>query len=86
VWSVERRRILRAYGADIVITPADHGMAGAVASAESIVARTERAFMPRQFENAANPDVHARITARERSSTPCRISLRSSRGSGRAAR
>ena len=40
-------------------------MAGAVASAESIVARTERAFMPRQFENAANPDVHARITARE---------------------
>ena len=63
--SVERRRILRAYGADIVITEADQGMAGAVAMAESIVARTERAFMPRQFENAANPDVHARTTARE---------------------
>jgi cysteine synthase A len=63
--SVERRRILRAYGADIVITQADQGMAGAVASAESIVARTERAFMPRQFENAANPEVHARTTARE---------------------
>jgi cysteine synthase A len=63
--SVERRRILRAYGADIVITEADQGMAGAVATAESIVARTERAFMPRQFENAANPDVHARTTARE---------------------
>jgi cysteine synthase A len=63
--SVERRRMLRAYGADIVITPADQGMAGAVASAEAIVARTERAFMPRQFENAANPDVHARTTARE---------------------
>lgn len=63
--SVERRRILRAYGADIVITPADQGMGGAVASAESLVARTDRAFMPRQFENAANPDVHARTTARE---------------------
>jgi cysteine synthase A len=63
--SVERRRILRACGADIVITQADQGMAGAVASAESIVARTERAFMPRQFENAANPEVHARTTARE---------------------
>ncbi len=63
--SVERRRILRAYGADIVITPADQGMGGAVASAESLVARTDRAFMPRQFENAANPDVHVRTTARE---------------------
>ena len=63
--SVERRRILRAYGADIVITPADQGMGGAVESAESLVARTDRAFMPRQFENAANPDVHARTTARE---------------------
>ncbi|GAC1530382.1 MAG: hypothetical protein NVS3B10_26480 [Polyangiales bacterium] len=63
--SVERRRMLRAYGADIVITAADQGMAGAVASAESIVARTERAFMPRQFENPANPDAHARTTARE---------------------
>ncbi len=63
--SVERRRILRAYGADIVITPADQGMGGAVSAAESIVARTERAFMPRQFDNAANPEVHARTTARE---------------------
>jgi cysteine synthase A len=63
--SVERRRILRAYGAEIVITPADEGMAGAVSTAESIVARTEGAFMPRQFENAANPEVHLRTTARE---------------------
>ncbi len=63
--SVERRRILRAYGAEIVITPADEGMAGAVAEAERILARTEGAFMPRQFENAANPEVHARTTARE---------------------
>jgi cysteine synthase A len=63
--SIERRRILRAYGAEIVITPAEDGMAGAVASAERIVARTEGAFMPRQFENAANPAVHERTTARE---------------------
>jgi len=63
--SVERRRVLRAYGAELVITAADDGMAGAVAEAESIVARTEHAFMPRQFDNAANPEVHARTTARE---------------------
>lgn len=63
--SVERRRILRAYGAEIVITAADEGMAGAVAEAERIVARIERAFMPRQFENAANPAAHERATARE---------------------
>lgn len=63
--SVERRRILRAYGAEIVITPAEDGMAGAVAEAERIAARTERVFMPRQFENPANPSVHERTTARE---------------------
>ncbi len=63
--SVERRRILRAYGAEIVITPADEGMAGAVVEAERIVSRTEHAFMPRQFENPANPEMHARTTARE---------------------
>ena len=63
--SVERRRILRAYGAELVITAAEEGMAGAVAEAQSIVARTERAFMPRQFDNPANPEVHARTTARE---------------------
>ncbi len=63
--SVERRRILRAYGAELVITSADHGMAGAVSEAESIVARTSRAFMPRQFDNPANPEIHALTTARE---------------------
>lgn len=63
--SVERRRILRAYGAEIVITPAEDGMGGAVEEAERIVARTDRAFMPRQFDNRANPDAHARTTARE---------------------
>ncbi|MBS2015857.1 MAG: cysteine synthase family protein [Deltaproteobacteria bacterium] len=99
--SVERRRILRAYGAEIVITPAEEGMAGAVAEAEAIVARIAdadppeagrvkpdadppeagrvkpdadppeagrvktNAFMPRQFDNGANPDAHVRSTARE---------------------
>jgi len=63
--SIERRRILRAYGAEIVITSAEEGMAGAVAEAERIVARTPNAFMARQFDNAANPEVHARTTARE---------------------
>ncbi len=63
--SVERRRILTAYGAEVVITSADDGMAGAVAESEVIARRTPRAFMPRQFENAANPDAHARTTARE---------------------
>jgi cysteine synthase A len=63
--SLERRYILRAYGADIVLTPAEQGMAGAVARAEQIVQTTEGAFMPRQFDNAANPEVHARTTARE---------------------
>lgn len=63
--SLERRRILRAYGAEIVITPADEGMAGAVEEAERIALRTENAFVPRQFDNAANPAVHASTTARE---------------------
>lgn len=63
--SVERRRILRAYGAEIVITPADEGMAGAVAEAERIAQRTHHSFMPRQFDNAANPAIHERTTARE---------------------
>lgn len=63
--SVERRRILRAYGAEIVITAAEDGMVGALAEAERILSRTKRSFMPRQFENAANPESHARTTARE---------------------
>jgi cysteine synthase A len=63
--SLERRHILRAYGADIVLTPGEQGMAGAVARAEQIARETKGAFMPRQFENPANPGVHARTTARE---------------------
>jgi cysteine synthase A len=63
--SLERRHILRAYGADIVLTPAEQGMAGAVARADQIARETSGALMPRQFENPANPEVHARTTARE---------------------
>jgi cysteine synthase A len=60
-----RQTILRAYGAEMVLTPAHHGMRGAVEEAERIVARTERAFMPRQFENPENPRAHAETTAEE---------------------
>ena len=63
--SLERRHILRAYGADLVLTYAEQGMAGAVARAEELLRATPGAFMPRQFENEANPDAHARTTARE---------------------
>lgn len=63
--SVSRRRILRAYGAEVVITAADDGMAGAVQEAERIVRLTPGAFMPRQFDNPENPEIHARTTANE---------------------
>ena len=63
--SAARRQILRAYGAEVVLTPAAEGMAGAVARAERVVRETPNAFMPRQFENPANPDAHAEGTAEE---------------------
>jgi cysteine synthase A len=63
--SMERRYILRAYGAEIVLTPAAEGMAGAVDEARAIAARTPKAWMSRQFENPANPDAHARATGLE---------------------
>jgi cysteine synthase A len=63
--SLERRYVLRAYGAEIVLTPGDHGMAGAVAKAEQIARDTPRSFMARQFSNPANPMAHETTTARE---------------------
>jgi cysteine synthase A len=63
--SMERRYILRAYGAEIVLTPAAEGMAGAVDEARAIAARTPKAWMSRQFENPANPDAHAQATGLE---------------------
>jgi cysteine synthase len=63
--STARRQILRSYGAEVVLTPAVEGMAGAVERAERIAAESENAFMPRQFENPANPDAHQKTTAEE---------------------
>jgi cysteine synthase A len=57
--------LLKAYGAELVLTDALAGMAGAVAQAESIVRSTPGAFMPRQFENPENPEAHAQTTAQE---------------------
>ena len=63
--SVERRRIMNAFGAKIVLTPGPAGMAGAVTRAEEILAATPGAFMPRQFSNPANPAIHEATTAEE---------------------
>lgn len=63
--SLERRYVLRAYGAEITLTPAAEGMAAAVERAREIAASTPNAFMPRQFANAENPKSHERTTALE---------------------
>jgi len=63
--SMARRSILKAYGAEVVVTPAQEGMAGAVDKAHEILRRTRGAFMPKQFENPANPESHALTTAEE---------------------
>ena len=63
--SVERRSILRAYGARLVLTPGAEGMRGAVAKALELAAESADTFVPQQFENAANPDAHRRTTAEE---------------------
>jgi len=63
--SVERRRLMLAYGAKFVLTPREQGMKGAIAKAGEIVASTPGAWMPQQFDNPANIDVHVRTTAEE---------------------
>jgi cysteine synthase A len=63
--SNERRMLLRAYGAELVLTPGPEGMLGAIRRAEEIVASDPKCFMPQQFNNPANPEVHRRTTAEE---------------------
>jgi len=63
--SVERRRVLRALGAELVLTPGPEGMAGAVRRAEELAKSIPGAFMPQQFKNKANPWIHRKTTARE---------------------
>ena len=63
--SIERRRLMLAYGASFDLTPREKGMKGAIARAEELVASTPGAWMPQQFENPANADIHAQTTAQE---------------------
>ncbi len=63
--SVERRRLMLAYGASFDLTPREKGMKGAIARAQEIVAATPDSWMPQQFENPANLEVHRRTTAQE---------------------
>lgn len=63
--SVERRMLLRAYGAELVLTPGPEGMRGAVSRAEAIAEETPGAVLARQFDNPANPEIHRRTTAEE---------------------
>ncbi len=63
--SIERRRLMLAYGASFDLTPREKGMKGAIARAQELVAATPGAWMPQQFENAANIEVHVRTTAQE---------------------
>ena len=63
--SIERRNLLRAYGAELELTPGPQGMKGAIARATELIAQIPDAFMPQQFENAANPEIHRRTTAEE---------------------
>ncbi len=63
--TIERRNLLRAFGAEVVLTPGAQGMVGAIDRAQQIVDGTPNAWMPQQFRNASNPEAHARTTAEE---------------------
>jgi len=63
--SVERRKLLKLFGAEIVLTPAERGMPGALEKAEQLVAENPNAFIPQQFNNPANPQIHRETTAEE---------------------
>jgi len=63
--SVERRNLLQMLGAELVLTPGPEGMPGAIRKAEELVKETPKAFMPQQFKNPANPEIHRKTTAEE---------------------
>lgn len=63
--SIERRRLMLAYGASFDLTPKEKGMKGALERASELVAQTDNSWMPQQFDNASNPTIHARTTAQE---------------------
>jgi cysteine synthase len=63
--SIERRKIIRAYGAELELTPAEDGMKGAIRRAEELAAAQVKSFIPSQFTNPANPEIHRRTTAEE---------------------
>jgi len=63
--SIERRKILKAFGAELVLTPADKGMKGAIEKAEELAKDNDKVFIPQQFKNEANPEIHRKTTAEE---------------------
>src|SRR4030095_16088024 len=63
--SIERRRLLKALGAQVVLTPAAEGMRGSINKAEAILREHKKSFMPQQFDNPANPEIHRKTTAEE---------------------
>ncbi|NMA37513.1 MAG: pyridoxal-phosphate dependent enzyme, partial [Papillibacter sp.] len=64
-FSVERRNLLKALGAELVLTPGAEGMPGAIKKAEELAAQIPNSFIPQQFKNPANPEIHRRTTAEE---------------------
>jgi cysteine synthase A len=64
-FSIERRKLLAAYGAELVLTPGTEGMSGAVRRALELASQTPNSFVPQQFENPANPQIHRKTTAEE---------------------